>query len=58
MSAGSGPRFWHPAKALGKAVEDGPILAPATHVGDSDGVPYSWLQPGPVLVVAAMWGMN
>lgn len=31
---------------------------PATHVGDSDGVPSSWLCPGPVLAVVAIWGVN
>lgn len=36
------------ANAPGKSVEDGPSMwAPATHVGDSDGVPGSWLWTDP-----------
>lgn len=36
--------------SLGKAAVDGPkTRAPGTHVGDLDGAPGSWLQPGPDL---------
>lgn len=31
---------------------------PATHDGDQDRVPGCWLQPGPGLVAAGIWGLN
>lgn len=44
-----------PANMPGKAAEDGPSSwTPATHVGDSDGGPGSWLQAGPDLAIAAV----
>lgn len=43
----------------GKVAEDGPcIWAPATEMGDMDGVPGSWLWHGPVLAVEAIWGVD
>lgn len=53
MGASSSPGYsiliQFPANANGKAVEDDPnVLAPMTHLGDSDGVQGSQLQPGPV----------
>lgn len=36
-----------PASAPGKAAEHGPsVWVPATYLGDHDGIPRSWLQPG------------
>lgn len=43
----------------GKKVEVGPkTWAPATHVGDLDGVLGSLLQPDPVLAVVGIRGVN
>lgn len=41
------------AKWPWEAADDDPrIRVPATHQGDLDGVPGSWLPPGPALAVA------
>lgn len=50
-----------PANAPGSAAEDGPqkmVLQPWTHVGDSEKVSGSRLQPGPAVVIIAIWGAN
>lgn len=42
-----------------KNVDDGSrTWAPAMHVGDQDGVPDSWIQPGPALTGTVFWGVN
>lgn len=42
-----------------KAKEDGPRAGvPATEMGDPDGFLQSWLQPGPISVVTAIWEVN
>lgn len=41
-----------------KATEDGAsVWAHATHMGDSDGVPDSWLHPRSSTVNVAIWGV-
>lgn len=48
-----------PAKALGRAPDDSSAAwTLATHCGDTPGVPSFQLQPGPVQVVGAIWGVN
>lgn len=45
----------------GKAAEDGPrSWVPATHIGQLDGIPGSWLLPGPAPApaVVGIYGMN
>lgn len=37
-----------------KAANDGPSTA--THKGHTDGIPVSWLQTGPALVIMAILG--
>lgn len=55
------PVIWHwvPANVLEgarEAMNDKPSThIPATHVGDLDGVPVSWLQPGPMLWPFKEW---
>lgn len=45
-----------PAQEPGKAVKRGPgAWTPGTRVGDQDGTPGSWLQPGPILAFADIW---
>lgn len=47
--------FRLPANGPGKEEEDSPSMwAPGTHVGDLDGAPGSWLQPGSVPAVVAI----
>lgn len=41
--------IWLPAKELGEAVDNGSSTqSPAVNVGDLNGVPGTWLGPGPV----------
>lgn len=48
-----------PAGAPVKEVENGPkTFVSATHMGDSDGVPSSWLNSGPDLTDAVICGVN
>lgn len=48
-----------PAHVPGKEAEDGASTwAPAPHLGDQEGVPSSWLQPGTKPAVVSIWGTN
>lgn len=48
-----------PASESGNTVEVGPNAeVPATHVGNLDKVPVSWLQPHPAKMAAGFWGVN
>lgn len=48
-----------PAYVPGKAADNDPSpRAPAFYVGDPDGAPDFWLQPGLALILAVILGMN
>lgn len=47
----------HPANISGKTAKDGPSTwASATHMGDPDGIPSSWIWSGPALSYCSKLG--
>lgn len=48
-----------PVSDLGIAVKNcQSVLAPASHVGDLDGLPGSWIHLSPGSVAVAIWGIS
>lgn len=59
VSSGHSAPIWLPDDVPERAADGGPgTWVPATHVGDQNGIPDSWLLPGPVPDVAGIWEVN